>query len=281
MDVDIETIQKLMDKLIEFVIAYGFQILGALIFLFIGLKVAGWLGRKVFALCTRKKLDETLAKFIGNLVKLVLIGFVAIITLSNFGIDIAPLIALAGASAFGLTLAIQGPLSNYGAGLSIILSRPFIVGNTITVNDVSGVVEEVTLAHTVLVGEDGEKITIPNKQIVGEVIVNSHDYRIVETRIPVAQTTDMEQAITILRACLADHPDIAGDPAPQIGVHDFTYGGTILGLRYWVASKRYYQTRYKVNEELMASLQSQDINLLSVPGLALEAASLSADQEGR
>ena len=279
MEENIESVTRLAEKAIEFTVAYGVQIVGALIFLFVGLKVAGWLGRKVFTICTKRDLDETLAKFIGNVVKLLIIGFVAIATLGNFGIDISPLIALAGASAFGLTLAVQGPLSNYGAGLSIILSRPFIVGNTITVAGVSGVVDNVTLAATVLVGEDGEKITIPNKQIVGEVIVNSQEYRIVETRIPVAQNTDIDKAIAVMQACLKKNEGVASQPAPQIGVHDFTFGGIILGLRFWAGSKKYYQTRYRANLELMAALKAAQIELLANSSLAVSNNMLSADNE--
>ena len=169
MELKLETVTRLIDALVEFAVTYGFQIVGALLFLFIGLKVASWSGTKIAKVAGARDVDQTLARFIGNIVKLVVLVFVVIITLGNFGISIAPLIALAGASAFGATLAIQGPLSNYGAGLSIILARPFIVGNTITLGGTSGVVENITLSTTILVGEDGERITIPNKEIVGQV----------------------------------------------------------------------------------------------------------------
>ena len=80
------------------------------------------------------------------MVKILLLVIVVIITLSNFGIDIAPLVALGGAAAFGISFAVQGPMANYGAGLVIILTRPFLVGDTVLVQGVSGVVDEVTLA---------------------------------------------------------------------------------------------------------------------------------------
>ena len=73
-----------------------------------------------------------------------------------------------------------GPLSNYGVGLSIILGRPFVVGNTIAINGISGVVQEVKLACTTLVTEDGAKITISNKDIVGQIIQNSGKHRMAE-----------------------------------------------------------------------------------------------------
>ena len=102
-------------------------------------------------------------------------------------------------------MAIQGPLSNYGAGLSIILARPFAVGDTITVNrNTSGVVEDITLAYTLLFGEDGEKITIPNKEIVGRVIVNSDERRVVQTRVCIGDDQDTDKALGAIRAALGD-----------------------------------------------------------------------------
>ncbi len=182
------------------------------------------------------------------MVKLVLVAFVIVITLGNFGVTITPLIALAGASAFGATIAIQGPLSNYGAGISIILSRPFGVGDTIRIGEVSGVVEEVTMATTMLVGEDGELIWVPNKSIVGEVIVNSAKHRVVETKICIAYDIDTEGAIRVVKEALEEFHELGSGAAPQVGIHDFTYGGIVLGLRFWVASHSYFQTRYAVNQ---------------------------------
>lgn len=279
MEQELAMVTKLVNTLVEFAVTYGFQILGALVFLFIGLKLAAWMGRKVTSLAEAREIDQTLSRFIGNVVKLVVIVFVAIITLGNFGISTAPLIALAGASAFGATMAIQGPLSNYGAGLSIILSRPFAVGDTITVKNVSGSVEEITLAATVLVGEDGEKITVPNKEIVGEVIVNSHERRVVETRIALAATADAERAISILRQVLEATVEVGEEPGPQIGIHDFTYGGVVVGLRFWVPGRQYYQTRYAVNAAVMRALDEAGIGLLPATGVAMAAPPLSADNE--
>ncbi len=276
----LETVGKLIDVLVEFAVAYGFQLLGALAVLLVGLKLAGWVGRKVTRFSLSKDIDTTLSKFIGGIVKLVIVGFVVIITLGNFGISIAPLIALAGASAVGAMLAIQGPLSNYGAGLSIIMARPFVVGDTISVAGTSGVVDNVTLAFTFLIGEDGERITVPNKEIVGQVIVNSEKRRVVETRIAIAQEADADRAIAALRQALGAFPEISDDPAPQVGIHEFTYGGIVLGLRFWAPSQRYFETRYRVNEAALAALAGAEIKLIPAAAAALPAASLSAEGPG-
>lgn len=276
----VETVSRWVDTLIEFAVTYGFQIVGALFFLFIGLKVAAWAGRRVAGILDAKNVDPTFGRFIGSVIKVVMVVFLVIITLGNFGISIAPLIALAGASAFGATIALQGPLSNYGAGLSIILTRPFAVGNTITVNrDTSGVVEDITLGHTILIGEDGEKITIPNKEIVGRIIVNSKKNRVVLTKICIGESEDAEQAVTVLRYTLQSIDEVNDGPKPQVGIHDFTYGGIVLGLRFWVPSDRYFQVRYAVNGAALSALKQAGIKLLAAGALAVSAASLSADDE--
>jgi small conductance mechanosensitive channel len=174
-------------------------------------------------------------------------------------------------------MAIQGPLSNYGAGLSIILTRPFVVGNTITVKGVSGMVVEIRLAHTVLIGEDAERITIPNKEIVGEVILNSDENRVVEAKIAVAGDADIDKAVKALRAVLERSDGVSKTVRPHVGVHDFTYGGVVLGLRYWVPSQTYFQTRYQVNGAVLAALGEAGIKLLSA-GVSLDPKSLSGDQ---
>ncbi len=276
---NLETVTALLDTAIAFAVQYGFQILGALVVLLIGLKVAGFCGRKVAVLCEARNIDITLARFIGNVVKIILIGVVIIVTLGNFGITIAPFIALAGASAFGATMALQGPLSNYGAGLSIILTRPFVVGNTINVQGVSGVVEEITLAQTVLVGEDGERITVPNKEVVGQVIVNSREKRVVQTKIQVTASQDPKRVVTLIREALKEVPDLEGDPGPLVGIHDFAYGGIVIGIRFWVASEKYFATRYAVNQVIYDALEKSGVALSMPQGGAVALDSLSADDD--
>jgi len=276
----LDTVSKYVDMLVEFGIEYGFQILGALVFLLIGLKGASWIGGRVTLMLEKRDVDITLARFIGNVVKIIAIVFLVIITLGNFGVSIAPLIALAGAGAFGATVAIQGPLSNYGAGVSIILARPFVVGNTIAVNKgASGVVEEITLAHTILIGEDGEKITVPNKEIVGRIIVNSDTRRVVQTKIAVKSGQDVEAAKKALRKAVESVPEIADGPNPEIGIHDFAYGGIVLGIRFWVPSSRYFELRYLVNEAALRELGAAKIELMAAAPTSSPALSLSADDD--
>jgi small conductance mechanosensitive channel len=265
MEQELETLTRLAETGTEFAVAYGFQILGALVFLIVGLKISSWLGGRAALICERKGVDVTLSRFTGNVVKIVLIVFVLIATMGNFGITIAPLIALAGASAFGATFALQGPLSNYGAGLAIILTRPFVVGNTVSVKKVSGVIEEITLAATVMRGEDGEKITVPNKEIVGEILVNSDANRIVESTLYVGADEDPLQVVDLIRDVVRDSIEQDTGSAPLVGIQDFAYGGVAIGLRYWAPSSKYYQTRYDVNAKIKRALDGASIKLLKAP----------------
>ncbi len=269
MEPQLQMLNSMIDAGSDFAIAYGMQIIGALVILLIGLKFAGFVGRRVVALCERKNIDITLSRFAGNMTKIVLVAIVVIITLSNFGIDIAPLVALGGAAAFGISFAVQGPLANYGAGLVIILTRPFTVGDTVLVQDVTGIVDEVTLAHTILIGEDREKITIPNRKIVGEILVNSDAHRIVESQIVIAADSDPETAVSAIRDALSDFSDLAAEKSVQVGIHDFSFGGIVLGLRYWAPSSRYYRTRYDVNRAAHRALKDAGIELLSSAGTTI------------
>ncbi len=261
MQQEIETIQQIYNVVVEFIINYSFQILGAIIILIVGAKVASWLGGLVSRLCEKKNVDITLARFLGNVVKILVLTFVIIIAIGKFGISIAPFIAALGAIAFGTSFAIAGPVSNYGAGLVIILSRPFVIGDTITINGVSGQVEEIHLATTILTTEDDERITIPNKHIIGEILFNSFNNRIVEGSVGISYDADPEQAIEVIQQALLTIDDICDEPPPQVGIEAFGESSIDLGMRYWVPTKKYFQTLYRGNLAVHKALADADITI--------------------
>ena len=261
MQEELQTVQKIYDFAVEFIINYSFQILGAILILIIGGKLAGWLGRSITRLCEKRNVDPTLAGFLGNIVKILILTFVIIVAIGKFGISIAPFIAALGAIAFGSSFAIAGPVSNYGAGLVIILTRPFVIGNTITIKGVSGVVDEIRLAATILSTEDDEIITIPNKHIVGEILHNSFGNRIVETTVGISYDDDPERAVEILHQTLAGIDGVCSEPPPQIGIETFGESSIDLGLRYWVPTKKYFQTLYRTNLAVHKALTAAEITI--------------------
>lgn len=261
MEEELTAIQKLIDTAIEFCVNYSFQVLGAIIILILGVVASNWVARILLSLFEKKKLDITLSKFLAGMAKILVLVFVILIALGKFGITIAPFIAALGALAFGASFALQGPLSNYGAGLTIILTRPFVVGNTITVANVSGVVEEVKLACTILTNEDGVKITIPNKHIVGEVLHNSLENKIVESVIGISYESDPEKAVEQVRQILGKFEEVQQTPRPQVGIQEFADSSINIGYRYWVPTAKYFQVSYKVNSAVYKALQEAGINI--------------------
>ena len=204
--------------------------------------------------------------------------------MSAIAVTMAPESESPSSAATTPALEARGIVREYGpvvavAGFAIILGRPFTVGDTISVKGTSGIVEEVKLGATVLITEDGERITVPNKHVVGEVIVNSRARRIVESRIGLSVEADVARAVAAVKAALAGADGIAAEPAPQVGVHDFTYGGVVLGVRFWVSSTRYFQSRYQANGAILDALKGAGIALLPAASVAVAAASLSADGE--
>lgn len=248
--------------LIDFLTYYGLQVLGGILILVVGVRVAVALGSRVTTVAEAREIDATISRFAGNVTKLTIIALVIIFALATLGFTVAPLVAVVGAGAFGITLAVQGPLSNYGAGLIIILTRPYIVGNTIRVSGWFGVVQEVTLAATKLLGEDGELITIPNKRILGEVLVNSEELRMAAVRLYVRQGQDLEAGLAAIRQAVAP---LAAGGRVNVGIASFFYGGAVLEVRTPVRSLEFFDSSYAINAAAAQALLDAGIELTAPP----------------
>src|SRR6056297_2837220 len=258
---ELTQLEKIGETVIDYCVQYSFQIIGAVIVLIIGVFLARWIAKFVMRLCEKANVDVTLTQFLGQVARVLILVFVLIAVISQFGISIAPIIAALGAVLFGASFAIAGPLSNYGAGLVIILTRPFVVGNTICVKGVGGVVEEVSLAATILSTEDGERITIPNKHIVGEVLTNSFACRIVEGEIGISYGDDPEAAINLIREVIQSFEQVPADPAPIVGIAQYGDSAIHIGMRYWVPTKDYYKTLYAVNLAIYQKIRAAGITI--------------------
>ena len=209
----------------------------------------------------KREFDVTLTGFLGSVAFVIIMGCFVVIALGKFGISITPFVAALGAFTLGAGLAVQGIVSNYGAGFSIILTRPFVVGNTLTVQGVSGVVVEIRLPYTVLTTEDGEQITIPNKEIIGQILENSFEHKLVETVVGISPSADPEIAIESLRTALGGHDVVSDEPSPQIGIDAFTETALKIGIRFFVPTAAYYQSKYAVNGLIYRTLRDADVPL--------------------
>ena len=136
-----------------------------------------------------------------------------------------------------------------------------MVNDTIQIQGVSGVVEEVGLAATRLSTEDGEQITIPNKHIVGEILINSFENKVVEASIGISYDDNAQTAIDTIQKALQAIPEIVTEPAPQIGIEEFADSSVNIGMRYWVPTKQYFQTLYQANLAVYKALEQAGITI--------------------
>ena len=248
-------------QIVAYLVEYSLQIVGAVIVFLIGLFISRRVGALMLALCKRKNLDITLSRFFSSSARLTVVVATLIIVLPKIGIQITPFIAAIGAVGLGAGLAVQGLLSNYSAGLSIIFTRLFVVGDTIRVRGVWGIVEEVHLSHTVLTNEDGEIITIPNKHIVGEIIHNSQADTVLELSVGIAYDSDIDIAIEAVRRALLRIEGLSLERVSQIGVARFGDSAIEIEARVWVQTRKFHEARYEANYAINEALQKNGINI--------------------
>jgi small conductance mechanosensitive channel len=261
MEEEIQQAQRIYDMIVGYLVTYSFQILAAIVILVVGIVAAKKVSLMVENLMLRKNIDITLSHFAASGIKVILIIMVAIMALGQLNIQVTPFVAAIGALSLGAGLALQGLLSNYGAGVSIIVARPFVVGDTITVLGVSGVVTEVKLAYTILTNEDNVTITIPNRHIVGEIIQNSHENSIVESSVGIAYASDPEQAVNVVRNAIMAAPGVSTAREPQVGIEEFADSSINIGMRYWVKTQSLFDTQYQVNMAVFKALADNGIDI--------------------
>ncbi len=261
MEQELQQAQEVYNLVVEFMVNYSFQIVGAIIIILLGMFVGKKVSGLIENLMVRKNIDVTLSHFAAGFVKILIIAMTAIIALGKIGISVTPFVAAIGALSLGAGLALQGLLSNYGAGLSIIVARPFIVGDTISVQGVTGIVKEVKLAYTVLSNEDEVNILIPNKHIVGEIIHNSRTNSIIETVVGIAYASDPDLAIKVIGEALATTEGVVSEKKPQVGIDNYGDSSIDIGMRYWVPTNSLFDTKYRANLAVFKALADNSIEI--------------------
>ncbi len=259
MEQQLAEFQSVYNQIEHFLVSYSFQLLGAVIVLLLGLVLARKLGNLAEELMVKHDIDVTLSRFTASAVKVIVMIMVAVIALSQIGVSVAPFVAAIGAVSLGAGLAMQRMLSNYAAGVTIVVTRPFVVGDTISVKGVSGVVTQVRLGNTILTNQDNVRITIPNHHIVGEIIHNSASESIVEMNFDIAYDSDPLKAVELIKAALESQAGVSKTRAPQVGIHDFGANGFTLGLRFWATTGLLFQTRCQTNAAIHLVLQQNGI----------------------
>lgn len=260
MEEELKNVSKFYDVIIEFITNYSFQILGAIIIFVIGIFVSKY-AYKIIDNLLKTKIDETLSSFVANFVKILIIVMMGVLALGKLGISIGPFVAALGALSLTAGLALQGTVANFAAGVVLVATKPFKIGDTITVHNVYGKVEEIKLAYTVLENEDKEQITIPNKHMIGDVLVNSFSYRIVEGSIGIAYDSNVEKAISLIKEAISTCKDVSTEEEYIIGVEKFGESSIDIGYRYWVPTKSFFKTQFEVNLKILNALNNEKISI--------------------
>jgi small conductance mechanosensitive channel len=155
--------------------------------------------------------------------------------LQNLGVELLPLLAGLSVVGAGVALATQGVLSNIVAGLSIILTKPYRVGEYIAIAGVEGVVESITLFNTTLGHVDLSHVIVPNRKVVGEILHNYGQIRQVEVRVGVAYDSDLANIVGLIRAALQANPRVLREPPPVVQPMQFDDSAVTIAVRPWVA----------------------------------------------
>src|SRR5215510_10765947 len=172
MDEQLESVAQIKNTLIDLSIRFGPKLLVALTILGVGFFVGRWLGGVTDRMLERLHLDLPVRQLLVRVVRILVLGLFLIMALQNLGVELLPLIAGIGIAGAGIALAMQGVLSNIVAGLTIIFTRPFRVGEYVSIAGVEGRVESIQLFSTTLSHTDLSRVVIPNRKIVGEILHN-------------------------------------------------------------------------------------------------------------
>ena len=250
-----------MDLVMEYVIRYGFQVLGAVLVFAVGALAARWVGRLTKQWLERHDMEPPIRMLLVKIIQVLVLLFTTMAALGQLGVQIAPLLAGIGVAGLGVGLALQGVLSNVVAGLSIIFTKPYRVGEHISLLGVQGDVLTIDLFSTTLLHPDRSRVVIPNKKIVGEILHNFGNIRQLHLAVTVAYSTNLTEALALVRSILASNSGVLKDPAPGVGISKLGDSGITISIDPWVSVADYGRVQGELNQVLVEQFQSADIQI--------------------
>jgi small conductance mechanosensitive channel len=254
-------ISHLKDKLIDYSISHAGALVSAAVVVIIGFIAARSIGKLVDRWLTHKNMDQPMRLLLVRMVRLIIFALALVVALGTAGMDVTALIAGAGVAGVGVGLAMQGVLSNLVAGLTIIFTKPFRVGEYVAMLNVQGQVTTVELFSTTLVHPDLSRVVIPNRKIVGEILHNYGHIRQLDLSVGVAYGTDLNNALAIVRAVLAQNPRVLKDPAPAVGVAMLADSSINLAVKPWTKVEDYNPASAEINQAIAESFRASNISI--------------------
>jgi len=251
------------DIISQYLIPWGIKIVAAILIYVIGRWVAKLVVKSVVKLMEKSKVDESLRKFVGNIIGAVLTVFILIAAIEQLGVDTTSIMAIFAAAGLAVGLALKDSLSNFSAGVMLILFKPFKLGDLITAGGSTGVVEEIQIFNTIMRTGDNQEIIIPNGHIYGGSIINisARDTRRIDLVIGIGYDDNIGQAKQLIEDIISKNDLILSDPAPTIMVLELADSSINIAVRPWVKTADYWVVRADMLQTIKETFDEQGISI--------------------
>ena len=242
---------------------YGLKVIAALAIFFIGKMIAKTIKSTISKAMIKAKSDPILISFSTNMIYVALLAFIVVAALGQLGIQTTSFIAIVGAAGLAVALALQGSLSNFAAGVLIIIFRPFKQGDFIEGSGVAGIVEAVHIFNTVMRTGDNKTIIIPNGGLMNGNIINytTKPTRRIDLIYGIGYDDDLKKAKAVLEDILQSDERILKDPAPMVAVHALADSSVNFAVRPWVNSADYWAVTFDLNERVKLRFNEENISI--------------------
>ncbi len=245
----------------DLVIQYGLQAASGLLILAIGMFLAKTAGRYTHKSLGKFEIEPPVRLLLVRIVKGIIFLFTLLVMLQQFGIQIFPLIAGLGVAGVGIGLALQGVFLNLFAGLSIILTKPFRVGEYIDILGEHGEVKAIDIFTTKLRHIDQSIVVIPNRKIIGEILHNFGKIRQLNLTVGVAYATDLTLALSTIARVVNANPRVIQDPSPVIGVGELGDSSINISVKPWVAVSDYVPAQAELYQAIVKACNADRIQI--------------------
>ena len=256
-----EFLTQLQQKLVDFLILKGADVFGAILIFGVGLLAARWIGNLVTRTLSKWEMEPPVRNLLVRMIKLMVIGFALVMALQGLGVPIAPLVAGIGVAGIGVGLAMQGVLGNVVAGLTIIFTCPFRVGEYIEIASCHGQVTAIELFSTTLVNGDLSLVVIPNRKIVGEILHNYGKIRQLDLTVGVAYSSNPGEVLATVKDILANNPRVLQNPTPGVGISSLADSSIHIAIKPWVALADYGPAAAEINQAIIETFRTKNIEI--------------------
>src|SRR5689334_23924758 len=259
MDSELKSLSHVQNTITDMTLQFGPKVLAAVVILAAGVMAGRWVGRATERGLARLALEPPVRQLLVRIVRALVLGLFGIMALQNLGVELLPLIAGLGVAGAGIALAMQGVLSNVVAGLTIIFTRPFRVGEYIGVVGVEGRVESIKLFNTTLSHTDLSRVVIPNRKIVGEILHNYGAIRQIDITVGVSYDTELSRALAVIHEVLQLNARVLKDPAPVIQVAVLSDSSVNIAVRPWANVPDYVPATSEINQAIVETFRGRNI----------------------